>query len=34
MVRAVEALDVDKAEHLIDAYCGVGTIGLAFCKIR
>ena len=30
--QAVEALDVDKAEHLIDAYCGVGTIGLAFAN--
>ena len=30
--QAVEALDVGKAEHLIDAYCGVGTIGLAFAN--
>ena len=30
--QAIEALDVDKAEHLIDAYCGVGTIGLAFAN--
>lgn len=30
--QAVEALEVDKSEHLIDAYCGVGTIGLAFAK--
>ena len=30
--QAVEALDVDKDEHLIDAYCGVGTIGLAFAN--
>ena len=30
--QAVEALEVDKDEHLIDAYCGVGTIGLAFAK--
>ena len=26
--QAVEALDVGKAEHLIDAYCGVGTKSL------
>ncbi|HGY9808365.1 TPA: 23S rRNA (uracil(1939)-C(5))-methyltransferase RlmD [Streptococcus pneumoniae] len=25
--EAVKALDVDKEDHLIDAYCGVGTIG-------
>ena len=30
--QAVEALEVDKDEHLIDAYCGVGTIGLAFAN--
>ncbi|NON44463.1 class I SAM-dependent RNA methyltransferase, partial [Klebsiella pneumoniae] len=30
--EAVKALDVDKEDHLIDAYCGVGTIGFAFAK--
>lgn len=30
--EAVKALDVDKENHLIDAYCGVGTIGFAFAK--
>lgn len=28
--EAVKALDVQPSDHLIDAYCGVGTIGLAF----
>ncbi len=28
--QAVEALDVEESDHLIDAYCGVGTIGFAF----
>ncbi|MBY5035521.1 23S rRNA (uracil(1939)-C(5))-methyltransferase RlmD [Streptococcus gallolyticus] len=28
--QAVEALDVQATDHLIDAYCGVGTIGFAF----
>ena len=28
--EAVRALNVDGSEHLIDAYCGVGTIGFAF----
>lgn len=28
--EAVKALDLDGSEHLIDAYCGVGTIGFAF----
>ncbi len=27
--ETVKALDVDKEDHLIDAYCGVGTIGFA-----
>lgn len=27
---AVDALDVEATDHLIDAYCGVGTIGFAF----
>lgn len=30
--QAVEALDVKEDDHLIDAYCGVGTIGFAFAK--
>ena len=30
--EAVKALDVTSEEHLIDAYCGVGTIGFAFAK--
>ena len=30
--EAVKALDVTKEDHLIDAYCGVGTIGFAFAK--
>lgn len=30
--EAVKALDVSKEDHLIDAYCGVGTIGFAFAK--
>ncbi|WEV44971.1 23S rRNA (uracil(1939)-C(5))-methyltransferase RlmD [Streptococcaceae bacterium ESL0687] len=28
--EAVKALDVGKDDNIIDAYCGVGTIGLAF----
>ncbi|MGT2784794.1 23S rRNA (uracil(1939)-C(5))-methyltransferase RlmD [Streptococcus merionis] len=28
--EAIKALDVSPDDHLIDAYCGVGTIGLAF----
>ncbi len=28
--EVVKALDVGRDDHLIDAYCGVGTIGLAF----
>ncbi|EHJ51720.1 23S rRNA (uracil(1939)-C(5))-methyltransferase RlmD [Streptococcus macacae] len=28
--QVLQALDVTKDDHLIDAYCGVGTIGLAF----
>lgn len=28
--EAVKALDVSSEDHLIDAYCGVGTIGFAF----
>lgn len=28
--EAVKALELDGSEHLIDAYCGVGTIGFAF----
>ncbi|MCR8967594.1 23S rRNA (uracil(1939)-C(5))-methyltransferase RlmD [Streptococcus zalophi] len=28
--EAIKALDVSKKDHLIDAYCGVGTIGFAF----
>lgn len=28
--QIVEALDVKETEHLIDAYCGAGTIGFAF----
>lgn len=28
--QAIEALDASPNDHLIDAYCGVGTIGLAF----
>ena len=28
--EAVKALDVSPEDHLIDAYCGVGTIGFAF----
>lgn len=28
--QAIKALDVSPQDHLIDAYCGVGTIGLAF----
>lgn len=30
--EAVKALDIAGNEHLIDAYCGVGTIGFAFAK--
>ncbi|MBP2622838.1 23S rRNA (uracil(1939)-C(5))-methyltransferase RlmD [Streptococcus oricebi] len=30
--QALEALDVNETEHLIDAYCGVGTIGFAFAR--
>ncbi len=30
--EAVKALDVSPEDHLIDAYCGVGTIGFAFAK--
>lgn len=30
--EAVKALDVSSEDHLIDAYCGVGSIGLAFAK--
>ncbi|MGT2847408.1 23S rRNA (uracil(1939)-C(5))-methyltransferase RlmD [Streptococcus massiliensis] len=30
--QAVEALDVKATDHLIDAYCGVGTIGFAFAN--
>ena len=30
--EAIKALDVSKEDHLIDAYCGVGTIGFAFAK--
>ena len=30
--EAVKALDVTEEDHLIDAYCGVGTIGFAFAK--
>lgn len=30
--EAVKALDVTENDHLIDAYCGVGTIGFAFAK--
>ena len=30
--EAVKALDVDSEDCLIDAYCGVGTIGLAFAN--
>ena len=30
--EAVKALDVDAGDHLIDAYCGVGTIGFAFAN--
>ena len=28
--QAVAALDVSENDHVIDAYCGVGTIGFAF----
>ncbi|MBF0806117.1 MULTISPECIES: 23S rRNA (uracil(1939)-C(5))-methyltransferase RlmD [unclassified Streptococcus] len=30
--EAVKALDVRETDHLIDAYCGVGTIGFAFAN--
>ena len=30
--EAVKALDVTEDDNLIDAYCGVGTIGFAFAK--
>lgn len=30
--QAVKALDISGDEHLIDAYCGVGTIGFAFAS--
>ncbi|BBA92042.1 23S rRNA (uracil(1939)-C(5))-methyltransferase RlmD [Streptococcus ruminantium] len=30
--EAVKALNIEGNEHLIDAYCGVGTIGFAFAK--
>ncbi|MHB9781986.1 23S rRNA (uracil(1939)-C(5))-methyltransferase RlmD [Streptococcus sp. 10F2] len=30
--EAVKALDVQESDHLIDAYCGVGTIGFAFAN--
>ncbi|MBF0787334.1 MULTISPECIES: 23S rRNA (uracil(1939)-C(5))-methyltransferase RlmD [unclassified Streptococcus] len=30
--EAIKALDIQGHEHLIDAYCGVGTIGFAFAK--
>ncbi len=30
--EAIKALDVSKEDHLIDAYCGVGTIGFAFAR--
>ena len=30
--EAIKALDVSKEDHLIDAYCGVGTIGFAFAN--
>lgn len=30
--EAVKALDISGEEHLIDAYCGVGTIGFAFAN--
>ena len=32
MRKSVKALDVTAEDHLIDAYCGVGTIGFAFAK--
>lgn len=33
--EAIKALDVLESDHLIDAYCGVGTIGFAFAqKVR
>lgn len=31
--QAVAALDVTEDDHVIDAYCGVGTIGFAFAGI-
>ncbi|TWT12440.1 23S rRNA (uracil(1939)-C(5))-methyltransferase RlmD [Streptococcus sp. sy004] len=30
--QVIEALDVKETDHIIDAYCGVGTIGFAFAK--
>ncbi|MDO4667081.1 MAG: 23S rRNA (uracil(1939)-C(5))-methyltransferase RlmD [Streptococcus sp.] len=30
--EVIKALDVNSEDHLIDAYCGVGTIGFAFAK--
>ena len=30
--QALQALDVTAEDHLIDAYCGVGSIGLAFAN--
>ncbi|MCK1209250.1 23S rRNA (uracil(1939)-C(5))-methyltransferase RlmD [Streptococcus uberis] len=30
--QVVEALEVSESDHIIDAYCGVGTIGFAFAK--
>ena len=30
--EAVKALEVSEEDHLIDAYCGVGTIGFAFAN--
>ncbi|MGT2926767.1 23S rRNA (uracil(1939)-C(5))-methyltransferase RlmD [Streptococcus cuniculipharyngis] len=30
--QVVEALDVTETDHIIDAYCGVGTIGFAFAQ--
>lgn len=30
--QVVKALDVSEEDHIIDAYCGVGTIGFAFAK--
>lgn len=30
--QVVQALDVQASDHIIDAYCGVGTIGFAFAS--